>query len=113
MTKAQALKLLKQKWTSHLFGEYDVAARYNPRGGTNETRDAARAELREHTAKKPDRTDREAMRAWESEKSVILGRVHSYRCEIGHLSETPFGRCFGIDGSGDSWEDAARAAKLI
>lgn len=109
MTKAQALKLLRDYWRGHTF-TYDVAAQYNPSGGTKETRDVARAEYTAHLATKP--TDPEALKAWKAECARIRQRKDSYRCTIGHILETPFGGCFSIDGQGDSWDEAATAAKL-
>ena len=105
MTKAQAMALVKKK-----HGRL-AAIRHNRRGGTAETRESAKAAF--NSIPRPDKNDRAAIAAWRKATLPFVGQMHSYRYEVGHIVETPFGNGFGIEGSGDSWEEACHKAGLI
>ena len=99
MNKAQALK----KWKTMYRGiDCEPAVRDGgPRlASTPERRAKAREELQRLNA---ICTTHELRKQYRKERDHWLGEVYRYRYSIGHLGLG--GLFFGVDGSGDTWED--------
>lgn len=99
MTKQQALK----KWAAMYGGTISEAAvRDGGRrlAGTPESRAKARAELIRLNALC---TTHELRKKYRKERDQALSELYRYRYSIGHLGLG--GLFFGVDGSGDTWEE--------
>ena len=97
MTKSQAIKRAKQ-----LFGDNYHIRDYGIKSATTpEQREAARREMEKIRNEKPD--------GWKNRERELFSIIVRQRYAVGRIILGGF--AFGIDGSGDTWEEAFAAAK--
>ena len=117
MTRAEIKRLAKAKWGKHALVDE------NKRVPDPETREIIRREymkLKDQEPQAPPPTPAQLEyqrkhREWKEQMSLLRGRcMGTKRYRVGKiLSDTPIGSCFHIAGDGDTWEEAARNAKLV
>jgi hypothetical protein len=100
VTKAQALKLARAKWVNAMVRDN------GPLSSTAEQRAGARAAREIHRANKPSPITAE----WRKQDDAFTVAGLSRRYDVGR--RISWG-AFMIEGSGDTWEEACRAANLL
>jgi hypothetical protein len=107
MTQAQAFGLARAKWGKDAWTELRRDAL------VGEQRKQASADLKAHREKKPAKVPGPEHREWLKEESRLFSRVIVDRCSLGTLIRiggVVFAR--GVQGHGETWEEAVDRAKL-
>lgn len=108
MTRQQVARIVRERWCGERGSKPYL--RHNQRAPSREERESAQKALRAHYDSKPRPTPNE----WHTRRNELLGIALSYPYHVGYEYLSAFlGPIRTIRGSGYSWEEAARAAKLL
>jgi hypothetical protein len=112
VTRQQVVKLARAKWCQERGSVPET--RYRKNAPTREENERARADLKAHRAIKPPRCAPEYTDWWKRERALMAVAL-AYPYEVGYRYCSPMlgMQVCSIHGTGFSWEEAARAAKLI